>query len=228
MNAPQFIRLTKKLLAANAGLMRDYRERRSYHRKPSDYWEKLPDLVLSGTTPVFFLSTGRCGTALLTKVFEKINNVLCHHAPRPEMLYAERLAYEHGAEQFEAYKTAILASRFEMLADCLVRDCRYVETNYRITFYAPHLAALLPHAKFIHLVRHPGDFVTSAIRSDYYLGQYTDIGRIRPVRGDDMQRWPQWSQLEKCAWLWNETNRFIEDFKAQCDPDRVLTVKSEA
>ena len=228
MNAPQFFRLTKKLLAANAGLVRDYRERRSYHCKPLDYWERLPELVLQETSPVFFLSTGRCGTALLTTVFERLGNVLCHHAPRPELLYSERLAYEQGAEQFEAYKTAILAARFEMLADCLVRGNRYVETNYRVTFFAPHLAALLPRAKFIHLVRHPGAFVTSAVRSNYYLGQYTDIGRIRPVRGETVGRWSSMSHLEKCAWLWNETNQFIEAFKTQTDSSRIMTVKSES
>jgi len=162
-------------------MFREYRERRNYLRLPADYWEELPDRVLNQQAPVFFLSTGRCGTALLTQVFDRLPGVLCHHAPRPELLYAERLAYESCPDQFEAFRTAVLAARFELMADCLVRGRRYVETNYRVTFFAPHLRSLFPRAKFVHLVRHPGDFVTSAVRGRYYLGQYTDIGRIRPV-----------------------------------------------
>lgn len=223
-----YIRLAKKLLLTNWGILREYQERRNYHRLPAEYWEGLPDLVLNQQAPVFFLSTGRCGTALLTQIFDRLPGVQCHHAPRPELLYSERLAYEFGHCQFEAFRTAVLTARFELMADSLVRGRSYVETNYRMTFFAPHLRSLFPKAKFVHLVRHPGDFVTSAVRSRYYLGQYTDIGRIRPVHCAESELWPEMSHIERCAWLWNETNGFIERFKEDCEPSQVMTVKAES
>lgn len=34
-------------------------------------------------------------------------------------------------------------------------------------------------------------------------------------------------QYMKMAWLWNETNQYIENFKGEVDASRVMTVKSE-
>jgi predicted DCC family thiol-disulfide oxidoreductase YuxK len=36
------------------------------------------------------------------------------------------------------------------------------------------------------------------------------------------------TQIEKIAWLWNETNQFVDDFKASLrDPNRIMFVKAE-
>jgi hypothetical protein len=35
------------------------------------------------------------------------------------------------------------------------------------------------------------------------------------------------SSFERAAWLWNETNLYIERFKDTIAPDRMLTVKAE-
>jgi hypothetical protein len=203
------------------------RERRRTLDRPKEYWESLPEVVFSETTPGFFLSTGRCGTKLISDVLARMKGVACYHAPRTELVWSERMAYEEGLEQFEAYRTAIRVARFELVADAYIRERRYVETNYRVTFYAPHLHDLFPRSRFVHLVRHPGSFIRSAVRHDYYGGMWTDIGRIRPAKGPLVERWEGMDPFAKAAWLWNETNEFIERFKEREDGDRVLTVKAE-
>jgi len=226
-SAPRAPRHLRELWALNRDAIRAHRERRRALSQPPALWADLPRRVFEEHEPVFVLSTGRCGTRLLTDVFELADGVICHHAPQPELWYAERLAYERGLEEFEAFATAIRACRFELVADCVIRGRRYIETNQRITFFAPHLNAVFPRARFIHLVRHPAAFVRSGVIRRFYTGQRTDVGRIVPVRGDALERWPAMSSVERCAWLWSETNRFIEDFKPRCDPARVLTVKAE-
>jgi len=205
----------------------DLRERRLFKRMPSDYWNRLPEVVFGQQEPVFVLSTGRCGTALLTKILGHLPGVLCYHAPSPEFVYSQKRAYEEGLDQFETFKAVVAAARFELLADCAARGRRYVETNCRITFFAPHLFDLFPKARFVHLVRHPGSFVRSGVRRGYYEGSYADMGRIRPTGGPVADAWGQMTPIERCAWLWNETNAFIERFKADHDTQRILTIKAE-
>jgi hypothetical protein len=220
-------RLLKKWWRLNRRAWTDFRERRSFRRRDPEYWRGLPERVFHESAPVFFLSTGRCGTALMTEILNRIPGAVCFHAPHPELVYSERKAYEEGLEKFEAYKTAVRAARFELIAEYVVREKVYIETNFRITFFAPHLYDLFPKSRFVHLVRHPGAFVRSAVRRGYYEGGYTDIGRIRPLDGPARDAWPGMSPFERAAWLWNETNLYIERFKESADPERVLTVKAE-
>ena len=42
-----------------------------------------------------------------------------------------------------------------------------------------------------------------------------------------MDKWNKYSQTEKIAWLWNETNQFIEDFKSKIEPEKMLTIFAE-
>ncbi len=205
----------------------DIRERRRFKHMPAEYWDRLPETVFGEHEPIFVLSTGRCGTALLTKIFSHVPGVLCYHTPSPEFVYSQKSAYEEGLEKFETFKAIVSAARFELLADCAARGRRYVETNCRITFFAPHLYDLFPRARFVHLVRHPGNFVCSGVRRNYYQGHYGDIGRIKPIAGPAADTWGNMTPLERCAWLWNETNQYIESFKADRDQQRILTLKAE-
>ena len=59
-----------------------------------DYTE-LYDIVHKESEPCFVLSTGRCGTALLTKIFEQHSDIDVHHTPTPELVYYSKLAHEN-------------------------------------------------------------------------------------------------------------------------------------
>ena len=219
--------LTRKWAYLNWNVYRSYRQRRKYHLAAPDYWSRLPDLVYREHAPVFVLSTGRCGTELLSQLFSQIPEVLCYHEPEPRLLTLECEAYQNGQDQFDSMMMAIRAARFELIADCVVRGQRYVETNHRLTFFAPHLYRLFPQARFVHLVRHPASFVRSAAARKYYEGQYTDLGRITPHSGPAAEAWPDMSAIERSAWLWNETNSFVVNFREQDKSSRLITVKSE-
>jgi len=183
--------------------------------------------VLQEAEPTFVLSTGRCGTKLLTEAFENLPGVMCEHSPTPELLYESRLAYEAGDGGGETRRAAIRGARFELLAEAYLRERRYVETNNRVTFFARELADLFPQSRFVHVVRHPVDFIRSGARRDYYRGCYGDIGRIRPTGGKWLAEWEALGDIGRIGWLWNETNSFIENVKESLSPDRYLLVKAE-
>ena len=189
------------------------------HLKDSDV---LPEDVLAQAAPVFVLSTGRVGTMLLTRLFELEKGLYIEHEALPEMLYTGKLAYADPSN-IEFTKGAFMAGRYEAIRDCQLQNLRYVETNNRLTFFAPAMAVLFPNAKFIHLLRHPDSFVSSGIQRNWYTGKtITDEGRIAPAKDLGIER-----QQDKIAWLWNATNAFIDDFKEGAGKDRTLTVRSE-
>ena len=184
--------------------------------------EVLPEDVLANAAPVFVLSTGRVGTMLLTRLFELEKGLHIEHEALPEMLYTGKLAYADPSN-IEFTKGAFMAGRYEAIRDCQLQNLRYVETNNRLTFFAPAMAALFPNAKFIHLLRHPDSFVSSGIQRNWYTGKtITDEGRIAPGKDLGIER-----QQDKIAWLWNATNAFIDDFKTGAGKNRTLTVRSE-
>ena len=174
------------------------------------------------------LSTGRCGTRLLTEILRTSPHLDVEHQPRPELVYPGRLAYEAAAEQSAAWDLAALAARYEHVRSSYLDGAQYVETNNRVTFFAPHLARVFRRSRFIHVTRHPGAFVRSGLRRRYYQGAPHDEGRIVPTHGDPLAAgWEGLPQPLKIGWLWNATNAFIEDFKQSVAPARVLTVRGE-
>jgi hypothetical protein len=172
----------------------------------------------------FVLSTGRCGTAFLTEIFDRSARLSVHHTPKPELEYVSSLVHRQRPA-LEALELAVLAARFELLVAAYRSGVMYVETNNRISFFAPALARLLPNARFIHLVRHPADFVRSGMRRGYYADGVVQHQRLMPRSHPE---WSSWTELEKIAWEWNEINGFIEGFKGTAPESRVLTIRSEA
>lgn len=178
--------------------------------------------------PCFVLSTGRSGTLLLTRLLQLSPDAYPLHEPRPELFRTSRRAYEEIHRTPEIFREVFKSAREEYVLRAAQLDRVYIETNNQITFFAPVIADVFPGAPFLHLVRHPGDFVRSGIRRKWYEGSHShEIGRIVPADKAGKTAWEGWSQIKKIGWLWNETNSFIEAF-AQTLPDgRMMLVKSE-
>jgi len=190
-----------------------------------DYSE-LYNIVHNESQPCFVLSTGRCGTALLTKIFEEHSEIDVHHTPKPELVYYSKFAYENSKSHSNEIKHLVDAARYEQIKNAFLLEKTFVETNNRVTFFASQLADLYSNAKFIHLIRNPINFIKSGIARDWYTGKNPhDEGHI--ILNDNPEIWEKYSQEEKIAWMWNETNQFIEDFKTQIEPKRVLTIFAE-
>ena len=202
----------------------NYMSKKKYLDRSITDYGGLPQEVFEKSEPVFVLSTGRCGTKLLTKLFETSVNWPVHHEPNPRMIYASRYAYENIDNGIEIRKSSILSGRYELLRDAYLKGKRYIETNNQLSFFADAILELMPMARFIHLIRHPGDFVRSGIRRNYYIGHDYDDGRIYLK---DNQLWDSYSQIQKVGWLWNETNAIIEQWKETTIGNNVITVKSE-
>ena len=176
------------------------------------------NLHLKNQQPVFFLSTGRCGTALFTQLISRDKSVSCFHEPLPhlneESLYAWQ-SFSKGKELKESRLNHIFtAVRRHYLCKSVLYNKRYIETNHNITFFAPAIEETLTNPIFIHIFRHPGEFIRSGMRRGWYTGKHRfDSGRLKPYKGHEaMSSWPLFSAEQKIAWLWNETNGFIDTF----------------
>ena len=177
--------------------------------------------------PVFFLSTGRTGTQLFTQLLNQCPSLRVFHAPKPELIQQGKIVYEAYQQADDSIAPInrlagqlFLAAREDLLHACYLHQKTYVETNNRITFFAMAIRAVIPNARFVHLYRHPGDFIRSGIRRQWYAGSSPhDIGRITGDASPAVrERWQEWDQVQKNAWLWNETNEFIEDFLSVLEP----------
>jgi hypothetical protein len=172
--------------------------------------------------PIFFLSTGRCGTMWFSELLEKDNTLMVLHNPKPALAHQSKIAYEIlskdkiTSNELDLLKENFLASREQLLRYSYKTQKRYVETNNYISFFAPILKLVFPDAKFVHLYRHPGQFVRSGIRRNYFTeGNHDDLKRIHPLSCDQKEKWIAFNRIQKTSWLWEETNHFIEKFKAQ-------------
>ena len=216
----KWIELIKKYRDEQQRFWRRLRHQRMIHGQQRNL-DNLYREVHEQAQPVFVLSTGRVGTKLLTRLLENSVQLMPVHEPVPELAYHSSLAFREPTGS-EALKTAIDLARYEYIRDTYLVNKRYVETNNRISFFSYYLAELYPQARFIHLVRHPEDFIKSGVARHWYQGQSVyDEGRIR-----DEAQFKVWRPEKRVAWLWAATNNFILNFSER-HPQRSFQLKSE-
>lgn len=182
------------------------------------------DRMYAGYAPVFILSTGRAGSKFIVKLLEHAANATAFHEPRPTLQYFSDYAYHHQADE-ETLTRMIDAARMESILEVFIKDRIYVESNQCLTFFAPGIARLFKESKFVHVVRHPGDFVRSAVRKGWHKNDSIwEAGRLKTA---DETQWIEMDQVERLSWLWQATNSYIEDFKKELAPQRTRTFKFE-
>jgi hypothetical protein len=186
-------------------------------------FEELNRDTLDFVNPFFVLSTGRCGTLWLTKLLRSSAYVYVNHADRPQLIRHSKLAYEQYEQSPHIFCEIIRAARDEIIVEAYKHGKIYIETNNRVTFFAYAIKHVYPNAKFIHLIRHPGDFVRSGLSRGWYNGHSHDLGRI--VKSGEIR--DTMSDIEKIAWLWNETNRYVEDFFLEINKQDYIQIKAE-
>lgn len=219
--------IINKWIQANRNFVRGEFDQKTVHDQSAIPPMSIYDVVHEKADPTFVLSTGRCGTKLLTEILIKTKGVDAIHSPAPEPMWHSNWAYQNHKTNPEQVRAAVDALRYEMIRTTYLVGRKYVETNNRITFFAHQLASLYPNAKFIHLYRKPMSFVNSGLGRNWYSNKIiTDEGRLLPTE-EHRSKWNSYSQVEKIAWLWNETNQFIEDFKASVPSSRTMTVSAE-
>lgn len=180
--------------------------------------------------PVFFLSTGRTGTQWFANLFSKAEGLKAYHAPSPDLATQNIFAYGLQKNDLlekeqvnEILEHIFLAGREDYLRYSYKCMRRYLETNNHITFFAYTIAELLPQARFVHVHRHPGDFVSSGLKRSWYSQDRKGTRQITPVKGQAKAEWSSYSDIGKITWLWKETNSYIETFKQNIPSERVFT-----
>ena len=180
--------------------------------------QKTIDEMYNEYSPVFILTTGRSGSKFITNLLNCASNVIAYHEPQPRLQYFSNYAFHHQGEMIDA-------SRMELILEVLIKNKIYVESNQCLTFFAPVICKLFKKSRFVHVVRHTGDFVRSAVRKGWHKNDSIwESGRVKMA---DMDQWENMDQIERLSWLWMATNSFIESFKEQVDTHRIVTLKFE-
>lgn len=169
---------------------------REIHRHYEDY------------APVFVLSNGRAGSKYVAELLARVVEVEAHHEPFPTLMGFSRFAHDHQ-DALPVLQGMFNAARQERILAAYLQGKVYVESNQTLTFFAPAIRTVYPRARFVHLVRHPADFVVSAMRRGYFESDtlWTE-GRPSPAAVALRQD----SALERCCWFWREVNDYLEDF----------------
>jgi hypothetical protein len=117
---------------------------------------------------VFTLSTGRTGTALLTRLLSLSSKIDAYHEPPPNPREYYAATYERGWEDCKAFATVLKKLRCRQIGAARISGRMYCETSNRLTFFAPAICIALPRTRWIHLYRHPGGVVRSGMCSGWY------------------------------------------------------------
>lgn len=127
-------------------------------------------------SPLFVLSTGRCGTLSLQKFLNRQAGHEAFHRGRVEgpyrnpvrIIYEQNFAYYHVVRPEQPDPTArssvigaLRGSRRDLIRQVHEDGKVFAELNHGFSGFGPLLAEAFPDAKFVHLVRRPRDVVTS-------------------------------------------------------------------
>jgi hypothetical protein len=173
--------------------------------------------------PVFILNTGRSGSAFIKTIFDQFDSIEAHHEAFPNLFLLSNFAYSNQ-QNIEALEKIFEAARMELILKSAIENKIYIESNQCLVFYVNQIKHLFPQARFIHLTRHPGDFVRSAIMKGWHKNDSVwELGRIK---SSNKQKWDSFSQTEKLSWVWHSTHNYIEQFKL-IHNDSFLTLRLE-
>jgi len=174
--------------------------------------------------PVFSLTTGRTATKFMSLLFKESSITASYHEPFPNLQYFCNYAH-HNQKKHEVLLKMIDAARMELILNSYIDSKIYIELNQCLTYFAYQLKDLFKKAKFVHIIRHPGDFVRSAVRKGWHKNN--SIWEEGRVKSNDEEMWRGMDQIERLAWVWSTTNQYIEDFKVSMGEDRCYTLKIE-
>jgi len=185
--------------------------------------QKTIDAMHRDYAPVFTLSCGRSGSRFIHELLHQSKQAKSYHEAFPSLMYFSNYAYYHQ-EKRDVLKMMIWAARMELILDAFNENRIYMEANQCLSFFAPALNDIFPKSKFIHLVRHPGDFVRSAVRKGWHANDSIwESGRLKM---EDPQ-WERMSHVARLSWLWTQTNQYLSSVLSRLPRERVMLVKAE-
>ncbi|HEX3675755.1 MAG TPA: sulfotransferase [Rhizomicrobium sp.] len=203
---------------------------------------------MSDATEAFFIvSSGRSGTAMLHKALAATDGVEMHHEYMVHIVQPLAVKRYLGLTDSLA-ATGILSDTYAAAIRCS-EAAHWGDSSNKASWLIPELAALLPRAKFVHLVRDgrkvAGSYFrklgdecyddrSTAILQGFYDGEnpapppekkyWWPVPRqsdpaAAPFRGYD--------QFQRIAWHWAEINRVMTDALEALPDDRKIFVRLE-
>ena len=195
------------------------------------------------------VSSGRSGTAMLHKALAAAGDVEMHHE------YMVHIVQKLGVQRYMGLIDSAEAA--QVLRDSHVSAVHYSgaahwgDSSNKLSWLIPELAALLPEAKFIHLVRDGRKVAGSYFRklgeecyddrSTAILQAHVDDPVHHPAPPPEKKYWwplprqadpwgtefRRFDQFARIAWHWAEINRVILDSLAALPPARSHFVRLE-
>lgn len=221
-------RRIRDLVELNVQYVREWRlERRALACRDDQFYAGLRQRVYTRYPCYFVLSTGRCGTMLLTRMLRMSDQFVVYHSPQPELAVESVQAYAAGGRRSDFFAGVVTGARAEYVEAAAITDRTFIETNPKITFFARHVKRVFSGARFVHLIRDPVDFARSAVSRGYYQSHRTERRHIRPPEASGQPAWDQMSLIQKAAWCWAETNAFIDKFAQELPNESMIKVTSQ-
>jgi hypothetical protein len=176
---------------------------------------------------LYILSTGRTGTTSLEKLFKLVPGMAVYHELPPFNVTTTIEALHHVHEDPERFARYFRKHRAGIIGSHHRRGEVFVETN-NFKYLSPVIADLLPGARFVHLYRHPADYVRSGMRRNWYVSHPWDSFRLRPAEDDPWYTaWQDWPPFHKICWFWKTANQTFLNFMKTQPESRVASVKFE-
>jgi hypothetical protein len=201
----------------------------------------------SATQPFFVVSSGRSGTAMLHKALSACDNMEMHHE------YAVQIAQPLAVKRYLGLIDSVGATRvLDEIHAASIRcsdAAHWGDSSNKLSWLIPELAALLPEAKFVHLVRDGRKVAGSYFRklgdecyddrSNAILQGFYDGANPAPPP-EKKYWWPVprrddpaaadfrgYDQFQRIAWHWAEVNRTIIAALEALPDSRKLFVRLE-
>jgi hypothetical protein len=188
--------------------------------------------------PIFIIGAPRSGTTFLGSCIGRMPEVSYHFEPRLTKA-AARCVYD-GSWSERRSAAVFRLSYSALLLAALDGGRRFAEKNPENSFVVPFLAAAMPTAQFIHIIRDGRDAAASHAEQPWLTAASAGTGR----RGRGGQLWgpyPRWwvegsrrqefsavSDLVRTAWCWRRFTSAALDGLAGLPPGRVLEVRYES
>jgi hypothetical protein len=172
--------------------------------------------------PFFIVSSGRSGTAMLHKVLASAGDVDMQHEYMVHIVQPLAVRRYQGLASADEAR-AVLASTHKAAAH-YSDAAHWGDSSNKLSWLIPELAALMPEAKFVHLVRDGRKVAGSYFRKlsdECYDDRSTAIlrafldGKAPAPPPEKKYWWPipadpafaRFNQFERIAWHWAEINR---------------------
>ncbi len=181
------------------------------------------------TKPIFIVSSGRSGSALIDKVFKNFPEIESHH----EYLctHVQHLAMRKYFKLDKKKETVTKLKKIYLPAIEFSQKKYFVDSSNKLSWLIPELREIFPKSKFIFFVRN-GKNVVSSFYNKLFDEAYDDesVKRIInylkssdhnlepppekkywwPIPLDSLENFSKIGQFERLCFYWNEVNMYIK------------------